>query len=92
MVTRGVFMLKCPKEPLSSTTSNSYPHRAKDNGRKQDILHRLSNYNNNHEKKTKKLSYGTVSAMCFVFILTENKRYIYFLKKKLNVTLKWFAE
>lgn len=30
--------------------------------------------------------------MCFVFILTENKRYIYFLKKKLNITLEWFAE
>lgn len=32
-------------------------------------------------KKTKKLSYGTVSAMCFVFILTENKWYIFFKKE-----------
>lgn len=45
----------------------------------ETVLHCLSN--NNHFKKTKKLSYGRLSAMCFVFILTENKWYIFFKKE-----------
>lgn len=54
--------------------------RAEDYGQ-ETVLHCLSN-NNNRFKKTKKLSYGTVSAMCFVFILTENKWYIFLKKEK----------
>lgn len=37
-------------------------------------------------KKTKKLSYGRLSAMCFVFILTENKWYIFFKKEAKRYT------
>lgn len=44
----------------------------------ETVLHCSSNNNNHKRQKTKKLSYGRLSAMCFVFILTENKWYIFF--------------
>lgn len=62
----------------SELTSHQYkdPHLMYDReprtmaGNSTTLLEQQYSFKN---KKTKKLSYGTVSAMCFVFILTENK-------------------